>query len=83
MDEIKIEFSYCVNDRTISFFCLKDIANDETFEMLKNQILTFDKKIKEAAIVHLLNQEVGQEYSKQITVDVKVLELEREPFVME
>ncbi|MEC1716404.1 hypothetical protein [Schinkia azotoformans] len=83
MADVKIEFSYQDNDRIISFFDLKDVGNDETFDMIKNQILTFDKKIKEAAIVHLLNQEVGKENAKQITVDVKVFEQKRELSVME
>ncbi len=51
--------------------------------MIKNQILTFDKKIKEAAIVHLLNLEVGKENAKQIAVDVKVFEQKRELSVMD
>ncbi|KEF36195.1 hypothetical protein M670_04648 [Schinkia azotoformans MEV2011] len=83
MTNVKIEFSYQDNDRTISFFDLKDIVNEETFDIIKNQILTFDKKIKDAAIVHLLNQEVGKENAKQIAVDVKVFEQKRELFVME
>ena len=83
MADVKIEFSYQDNDRTISFSDLKDIVNDETFNMIKNQILTFDKKIKEAAIVHLLNLEVGKENAKQIAVDVKVFEQKRELSVMD
>lgn len=68
MGEVKV--TYVVNGPTgqQSFSSWEDITDSNVRENLQQSFSEWEKKLRHAALVHLIKQEIGEEGAKQVKI---------------
>ncbi|MGE7604036.1 hypothetical protein ACQKL5_16310 [Peribacillus sp. NPDC097675] len=77
MGELQIRFSVHIESEKILFTHINDLVNHDVRQLIWQKITDCDLKMKEAAILHLLNEKIG--ISQTTNLQVAFTDMQREP----
>ncbi|PLS17619.1 hypothetical protein CVD28_11540 [Bacillus sp. M6-12] len=60
MDDLKISYSVYCGSEKVSFVDITDLCNHELAHQIKQKVNDCDLKLKEKAILHLVDKQIGK-----------------------
>ncbi|QOY36497.1 hypothetical protein AWH56_002060 [Anaerobacillus isosaccharinicus] len=70
MEKVNVRFTLNSSSGKISFSALNEIENEEIAAALTDKLLSWEMRVKEAAINNMIKNEFGEEQAKSIKVKI-------------